>query len=562
MTTEYNRLKEEFLQWGIDNHLQIDEITSHVFSCGDMNFLLLEEKDGNVCDVEYHFILNDYEVKILNDGDFKIDAVAYKWGTRFCYTKKDVMDQPDNDNVREFKYLGKTTLETPGLPFLGIHGQYEILNGSRNYSDWVAKAKFLDISTLGICEKNTLAGTMAFQEACHKKDLKSILGETITIQSNEDLFVEGKLYALNGEGWRNLLFVNSQINVTNPSQYVTEKILLEHSKGLAFVFDPLMFPYDSKTIKKYQAVFDLCYFKLDTAQYESEKTDETMLLRTQEYLNNSLDLKPILICDAYYLDKDDYEIKKDLNLISGVKSNVSKNQYFKADDENLVLLDELFKEEDFSEQVSVAMASVLDLDEKADFSIQTGKFKLPKYKMTDEEIEKYGTADEMFDSLCMEGWERLHISDKPNVNVYLDRLQEEVDVIRTGGYIDYFLILYDIIRWCRVNDILVGEGRGSAAGCLCAYLLNITKVDPIEYGLLFERFLNKGRIFKTYEYEVIKIQLDKNLYIELDSKEKVVIFRESKKQIVLAKDLQENDRILGLKSGNIEEMLQRTDAAN
>lgn len=562
MYNDYKLLEQEFLQWGNENHLQIEPLQNHVFSCGNMVFLLLDEKEGNVCDSEYHFILDAFETKVLNDNNPKIDAVAYKWGTRFCYTKVDVMDQPDNDNVREFKYLGKTTFETPGLPFLGVHGQYEILNGSRNYSDWVAKAKFLDISTLGICEKNTLAGTMAFQEACKKREIKPILGETITIQSKSDLFVEGKIYALTEEGWRNVLFVNSQINVVNPSQYVTEECLLEHASGVAFVFDPLSFSYDSETVKKYQEKFDLCYFKLDTVEFNSNKTDKLLLTRTQEYFNNKEELNPILICDAYYLDKDDYEIKKDLNLISGVKSNISKNQYFKADDENLVLLSDLFKDEDFGDGVSIAMGSLLELDEKADFSIQTGKFKLPKYKMTPEEVEKYGTADEMFDSLCMEGWERLHISDKPNLDVYLDRLQEEIDVIRTGGYIDYFLILYDIIKWCRANDILVGEGRGSSAGCLCAYLLNITKVDPIEYGLLFERFLNKGRIFKTYEYEVVKIQLDKNLYIELDSKEKVIIFRQSERLIVPAKDLQKDDKIIGLKSGNIEEMLQRTDAAS
>ena len=131
-------------------------------------------------------------------------------------------------------------------------------------------------------------------------------------------------------------------------------------------------------------------------------------------------------------------------------------------------------------------------------------------------------------------------------------------------YLQYSGKVYDIKVSTPDHSYIINKAvvHNSAAGSLCAWLLNITKIDPIEYGLLFERFLNKGRIFKTYEYEVIKVQLDKNLYIELDSKEKVVIFRESKEQIVLAKDLQENDRILGLKSGNIEKMLQRTDAAS
>ena len=495
--SSYPLLEKDFFQWCSNNHLKIEPVANHIFNCGDMVFLLLEEKDGNVCDVDYHFILNDYEKKAIKSTTLPIDAVVYKWGTKFCYTKVAVMDQPDNDNVKEFKYLGTTTLETPNLPFLGIHGQYEILNGSRNYDDWVAKAKFLQVPTLGICEKNTLAGTMAFQQACGKGEIKSILGETVTISNGNDLFCEGKIYALTADGWKNVLQTNAEINVINPSQFVLEDRLLQLGKGVAFVFDPLQFPYDRDTVKKYMEAFDQCYFKLDTVEFENPNTDEAFLLRTQEYLNNDLGLEPIIICDAYYLDETDFEIKKDLNLISGVKSAVSKNQYFKADDENLVLFSDLFNDEDFSDVLGRAIASLTALDEAADFSIPTGKFKLPRYKMTPEEIEQYGDADTMFDALCVEGWERLKIGEKPNVDVYLDRLQEEIDVIRTGGFIDYFLILHDIIGWCEKNDILVGVGRGSAAGALVSWLLNITKIDPIEYGLLFERFMNKGRIKKT-----------------------------------------------------------------
>lgn len=531
----YSFLEKDFLSWCDENFLQVEKVKDSLFQCGDKIFLLLEEKDGNIFDANFHFILNTWEKSIIKE----VDSVVYKWGTRFYYTDVSVMEQPDNDNIKEFKYIGTTTLHTPGLPFLGVRGQYEILNGSRNYVDWVSKAQFLDISVLGICEKNTLAGTMAFQQSCQKKDIKSILGETITINNGKDLFFEGKVFALNHKGWQNILQTNAEINVINPSQFVSEERLLGLGEGVAFVFDPLTCPYDVFTIKKYQKAFDLCYFKLDSVQYENGRTDQTLLESTQQYLNNSLGLKPILLCDAYYLDKDDFEIKKNLNLIAGVKSATSHNQYFKSDDENLVLFSELFREQDFGTVLLEASESLLQLSEKSDWIIPTGKFNLPEYKMNPDEVELYDNRDDLFDALVFAGWEKYRLSEKSNVDVYLDRLQEEVEVLRAGGFIDYFLILHDIIKWCEENDILVGVGRGSAAGSLVSYLLDITKVDPIKYGLLFERFLNKGRlglVTKALINETIEVNSNLTVHAKRDGK-KIQVEAEQLKAGDVALDL-------------------------
>ena len=268
--SSYPLLEKEFNKWCQENNLDVTNIANQVFTCGGKVYLLLEEKEGNVCDQDYHFILSEYERRALKEPKFSIDAVVYKWGTHFCYTKVGVMDQPDNDNVKDFKYLGETTFEKPGMPFLGVHGQYEILNGSRFYGDWVRKAKFLGISTLGICEKNTLAGTMSFQEACQGEEIKSILGETITIRNEGDLFSEGKVYALNEKGWKNILQINAEINVINPTQFIYEKRLLELGEGVAFVFDPLGYEYNREKAELYKEKFDACYFKVDTVQYENE----------------------------------------------------------------------------------------------------------------------------------------------------------------------------------------------------------------------------------------------------------------------------------------------------
>lgn len=488
-------IQKQFKEWCKNNHLSPTQIEGPIYEIGGKKFLLLQEKEGNICNCEYEIILNTFEYTLLK----KVDYVLYLWGSRFMYTPVDVIDNPGNGNVHLLKHLGKTTLSTPGVPFLGIHGCYEILNGTRFYEDWVAKAKFLEIESLGICEKNTLAGVFYFQEACKKADIKSILGETITIKSStEDAFYEAKVYATNETGWKNLLLINVEINVNNPSQFVTEEKLLQLSEGIVFVFSPMYFPYNPVKIKEYQSAFKHCYFQLDSVQYSNDTSDKTFLFETQKYLNNRLGLQPILICDAYYLDKEDYVIKPAINTIAGHRTLASQNQYFKTDEENMELFDKLFLEEDFAPILIEAIENLNFVADLCNYKIGTGVFKLPKYVMSEEDKKNYGNAEEMFFALLGTSIAKLteEFSEEKRAQYY-DRLQTEVGVIMKGGFIDYFLILYDIIKWCKSQDILVGLGRGSAAGALTAYLLDITKVDPLEYGLLFERFLNEGRIQVT-----------------------------------------------------------------
>ena len=96
------------------------------------------------------------------------------------------------------------------------------------------------------------------------------------------------------------------------------------------------------------------------------------------------------------------------------------------------------------------------------------------------------------------------VTDKgKDTDIYVKRIEEEMEVISAGGFESYFLILWDIIRWSEDNDIMVGSGRGSVGGSICAFLLGITKVDAIEYGLLFSRFLNSGRVGKKVQEEMI-----------------------------------------------------------
>ena len=483
-------MREDLKLWAESNLLDLRKTGPHTYECGGQSFLLLEEKDGYICDQDFDLILDDRE----KSESKKVDWLLYKWGSKFYYTSPEEIDNLSDDNLKPFRYIGEALCTKPGYPMIGVHGMYELLNGTCDYDQWTAKAKFLGIDTLGICERNTLAGTLLFQQECAKAGLKSILGETIVIHTDKDEFLEAKVFALNKEGWKNLLLINAEINVVN-SAWIAESRLLELGRNLALVADPLMMPYNGSRIIRYSQSFERLYFKLDTVVWDSEDSDSKFLNETQKYL--SAGISPIIICEAYYLDKEDYIIKKDLNSIAGVKNRLSENQYFKCDDENMEALSGLFEDGDFENVIGLAYQNLDDLCASIDFKIETGRFKLPQYIMTPEESELYSSNEELFDSLIVQGFESKGILEYDNCEEYLARIEKEVDVIKFGGFVDYFLILHDIIRWCRNNDILVGFGRGSAAGCLVSFLLDIVRLDPLKYDLLFERFLTKERAKKS-----------------------------------------------------------------
>lgn len=158
----------------------------------------------------------------------------------------------------------------------------------------------------------------------------------------------------------------------------------------------------------------------------------------------------------------------------------------------------MFNENDFErflDSFMDAVENLVDICAECNYTFETNQRHLPRYIMTEEERKLYSSNKEMFEELVFKGLEEhIDLLDKYGEDVIGERIDREIDVIEYGEVEDYFLVLRDIVNWCRDNNILLGAGRGSAAGSLVTYLLGITKVDPMRYGLLFERFLNKGRI--------------------------------------------------------------------
>jgi DNA polymerase-3 subunit alpha len=490
----------EIRDWIDQNKLTVNWIDDDLFRIGEDLFFHLKSKTLLLEDIEKEVIINnrfefqytDDEIELIQDNEIKY--VVFEFGSFFYYST------PFDVKLNIFKYLGQSKEDLKmDFPFLGIHGGYELCNGSRSYKDWIKKAKFLGYSTIGICEENTLAGTLAFQTTCEKEKINFIHGETITIllQGNR---VNIKLYVLNEKGWQNLLRINNFINTNIVNEVVDKVIPFEeirfYKEGLACILTPEV-ELNTEIVSLFQG-FDQLYYQVDFLEWSSNDRDYSWLMNLKLYFDSFFHiLPPILICDAYYLDQEDYKIKRILNKIGNVGFKPqSENQFFKSSDDIYLQMSTLFKSSD--ERVFdiflTATESLKTLSTSCSFAIKTGNLYLPQYQMTAEEATQFETNDQLFYHLIDKGFNERLRGKVEDEEVYIDRIAKEIAVIKKGGFIDYFLIIADIFKWCLDRGYWVGLGRGSAAGSLVSYCMNLTGIDPIVYDLLFERFLNEGRL--------------------------------------------------------------------
>ncbi|MCK9544982.1 MAG: DNA polymerase III subunit alpha, partial [Novosphingobium sp.] len=413
------------------------------------------------------------------------DNYVFCFGDIWYWTPKGSEVKPQ---FNKLKYIGKANTSLDPIPWLGVRGKYEILNGSRSYEDWCKKAKFLGIDVLGICEKNTLAGTLQFQETCKDNNIKSIIGATYTVfNQKKDIRYDVKVYAKNYDGWQTILSINKAVLVDNEGFISEEQLKSFKTDNIYLIADPKSLLFEDVNLE-----FD--FFQYDSVKYRTKQTDIDYLENLKKYMLSELD--PVLIQDSFYLDKEDSHIKQKLNTISGVRELTSENQYFKSFDDIFDEFDELFDplDDSFELYLENAKKNLLKVVNNCNFEIETGIRHLPNYKMTELEKKQFKTNRDLFDYLIEEGFKQK--VPKGKEKEYRERLEKEIEVIEYGGVIDYFLILWDIIKWCKNQDILVGIGRGSAGGALVSYLLDIIQLDPLEYNLLFERFLTKARVKK------------------------------------------------------------------
>ncbi len=391
---------------------------------------------------------------------------------------------------------------------LHTHTEYSLLDGANKIDRLVEKALEYKMPGLAITDHGTMFGVLEFYKACKSAGIKPIIGMEAYIApgSRKDRTSTGRggkqptyhlvLLAKNQTGYRNLMKLSS-IAYLEGFYYkprIDREVLAQHKEGLIVlsacvkgeVFSHLEvddWQAAQQTVEWYLEHFgDDYYLEIQNHNLPIEAGYEKVYKLAKE-----MGVHVVATNDVHYLNRDDYDAH-DVLVCLGQQKTLSDPKRLRYESPELYLKspDEMFK---LFRDRSEVLENTVGLAEKIDLEIEMGKLKLPRYPLPPE--FKSMTLDDYLKKVAYEGAQRLY----PEFNEEIrQRLDYELDVIKRMGYAGYFLIVKDFIDFARSQDIPVGLGRGSAAGSMVAYVLGITRVDPLRYDLLFERFLNPERV--------------------------------------------------------------------
>lgn len=521
-------MKEEIAKW-FDDHLitgytfRTDTVyikgfgKAYLFDVDEMGGVFRKNKDGKT-----ELNLPESPDWLINDEIF---YVFFRLGDRF-YMQDLRKDKLDFQIIRWIGESPETEVKCDFYP-LGIHTGYELLNGSGLLSQWAAKAKWYGFKGLGVCDKNTFASSFDLQTEATSKGLGYVFGYSLTFEYGDDK-VDAKIYVSTQQGFRNLLRIQKAINVDREDGLISYIDLLKYAGGNCLVFSKFAGKWlvDNKdSLTEIIEAFDgFVYYQVDMTEYRADRIDSQVLLSMKAYFDTYYrgvgsylnDIRPVLIEDCFYVDADDYKNKAILNKVDGgAAHNQSYRQFMKTLDELYDEFDTLFSEKYGDELFYEMCDNTVEIAEMSECGYDLTQNYAPRYEMTEEEAGKYGTVQNMFDSLIEDGFERLVPKEK--AKEYRERVEYEKYVIKSTDNVDYFLITADEIKWAKKNNIAVGIGRGSAGGCLVSWLLDIIHIDPIRWGLMFERFLVPERAgLVSEDVTILDESMDSDDYVELE----------------------------------------------
>ena len=388
---------------------------------------------------------------------------------------------------------------------LHVHTEYSLLDGSNKIKEYVARVKELGMDSAAITDHGVMYGVIDFYRAAREAGINPILGCEVYVApgsrfdrevgSGDDRYYHLVLLAENNQGYNNLMKIVSRGFVEGfyYKPRVDLELLEKYHEGIIALSACLagevarylvrgMYEDAKIAALRYQDIFGKGNFFLELQDHgipEQQNVNQQLLRMHRE---TGIDL--VATNDVHYTMAEDAEPHDVLLCLQTGKKLTDENrmryeggQYYVKSPEEMA---ELFP------YALEALENTHKIAERCHVEIEFGVTKLPRYDVPDGL-----TSWEYLNKLCHAGLEQRY---HPVTEELKKRLDYELTTIKNMGYVDYFLIVWDFIKYARDNDIMVGPGRGSAAGSLVAYTLGITQLDPIRYDLLFERFLNPERV--------------------------------------------------------------------
>ena len=388
---------------------------------------------------------------------------------------------------------------------LHVHTEYSLLDGAARIPDLVAHAKELGMESLAITDHGAMFGVIDFYKECKKAGIKPIIGcEVYTAarkmtdkDPNKDKH-QGHLVLLakDNDGYRNLIKIVSAGYITGYyyKPRIDKDVLREHSEGIIALsaclagnvqHKLLMGDYEGAKAEAAELleIFGKgnFYIEMQDQGLEEEARINPQLLE----ISHQLDIPVVATNDVHYVRKSD-AVTHDVLLAIQTATSINDENRMRFPNDEFYLKSEAEMRKIFA-AVPEAVDNTQMVADACNVEFEFGKYHLPEFKAPED-----FTNREYLRHLCDEGL-KVHYGDEPSQELR-DRLEYELGVIESMGYVEYFLIVWDFINFARENGIAVGPGRGSADGSLVAYCLHITDVDPIKYNLIFERFLNPERV--------------------------------------------------------------------
>ena len=388
---------------------------------------------------------------------------------------------------------------------LHIHSEFSLLDGANRIKDLPVRAKELGMKAMAITDHGVMYGAIDFYKACKKEGIKPIIGCEVYVAPRRRFDKEPGidnhynhliLLAKNNQGYKNLSKLVS-LGFTEGYYYkprIDLEILEKYHEGLICLSACLAGSVNQALLNGQNEKAEeiaLWHKKVFGEDYYIEIQNngiKEQVLANQKLIQlaRKLDIPLVATNDAHYLKRED-AYNHEILLCIQTGKRMSDEDRMKFDTEELYVK----SPEEMSEYFSAfpeAIENTVKIADKCNVEFEFGHTILPNYDVPPE----YPTHYDFLKKLCDDGLKKRY-GENPSQEI-LDRAEYEIGIIKKMGYVDYYLIVWDFIHYAKSNGIPVGPGRGSGAGSILAYAIEITDIDPMKYGLLFERFLNPERI--------------------------------------------------------------------